>query len=236
MPGMTFQGIIFDFNGVLWWDEILQEQTWRMYAEKIRGVPLKEEELRNYCLGVPNKLSLEYLLGRNLSRDEINRLSEKKETYYRVLCVAQGENFHLSAGAAELLDWLVTHNIPRAIATSSPIENVNFFSEYLLLPRWFASDQILYDNGRRNGKPHPDIYQDAANALGLEPAKCVVVEDSLSGIQAARAAGIGCIFALGPPEQQTRLASLPGVHAVISSLTELPAPELFDPAQARQGS
>ncbi len=61
----------------------------------------------------------------------------------------------------------------------------------------------MYDDGTFPGKPAPDIYRIAAARLGRTPERCIVVEDSLSGIAAARAAGIGWIAAVStssPPE------------------------------------
>ena len=97
---------------------------------------------------------------------------------------------------------------------------------HLALGRWFAPQHTIYDRGRYPGKPAPDIYLEAAGALGLPPAACVVVEDSLAGIAAARAAGIGGIIALGPAERHIELAALPGVDEVIVDLGHFPRPLL----------
>jgi beta-phosphoglucomutase-like phosphatase (HAD superfamily) len=64
----------------------------------------------------------------------------------------------LSPGARGLLETLERRNIPRTIATSSEITNLNFFIEHLRLDRWFDVAKIVYDDGIRRGKPAPDIY------------------------------------------------------------------------------
>ncbi len=87
--------------------------------------------------------------------------------------------------------------------------------------------KIVYDNGHRPGKPAPDIYLEAANRLELKPSQCVVVEDSQSGIEAAQAAGIGCIIALGPADTHDRLSKLKGVNEIVESLREIPRELLF---------
>jgi beta-phosphoglucomutase-like phosphatase (HAD superfamily) len=104
---------------------------------------------------------------------------------------------------------------------------VDFFFEYLELGRWFARQQVVCDDDTFPGKPAPDMYLRAVRNLGLEPAACVVVEDASSGIQAAAAAGIGCILALGPARRHAELKRLPGVWRVISSLEQMPRRELF---------
>lgn len=223
----SLQGIIFDFNGVLWWDEELQIEAWQAAARRLRGRELSPSEIRQYCLGVPNKLSLEYLVGHTISKAEADRLTQEKEAYYRELCLAQGEAFQLSPGAVELLNRLVDWGVPSTIATSSEAVNVNFFVQHLRLERWFEVDKIVFDNGHLPGKPDPQVYRLAAAVLNLPAERCVVVEDSLSGLAAAHAAGIGRIYALGPPQTHERLRSQPGVDALLVSLADLPAAQLF---------
>lgn len=225
--GTAMSGIIFDFNGVLWWDGHLQEQAWSEFSTRLRGRPLSLDEMAVHVHGRHNRHTLAYLLGRPLAPGEEQRLGEEKEDIYRRLCLAEGERFCLSPGAVELLDLLVARRIPRTIATASGRENLDFFLAHLDLARWFDPAAIVYDDGTRPGKPAPDVYLAAARNLGLPPARCVVVEDALSGIQAAHAAGIGCLVALGPPEQHPALAALDGVGAVVESLAQLPAAALF---------
>jgi len=226
---VAWQGIIFDLNGVLLWDGALQEEAWARFSAAVRGRALSPGEMAIHVHGRNNRYTLEYLLSRPLSGDELERLSEAKEEYYRGLCLAQGRaEFRLSPGAASLLDWLAAHGIPRAIATASGRANVDFFREHLGLDRWF-DQALVYDDGTLRGKPAPDLYLRAAGTLGLAPAGCVVVEDSVSGLEAARAAGTGLVVARGPPGSHAALAALPGVSLVIESLADLPARELFAP-------
>jgi len=180
------------------------------------------EEIRLHVLGRTNLHCLKYLLGRPVTGDDLERLTQKKETIYRQLCLKQETDFKLSPGATELLDYLVAHDIPRIIATGSEKTNLDFFAEHFLLREWFDLKQIVYDDGSRPGKPAPDMYLDAAISLELEPVQCIVVEDSDSGIEAACAAGIGYIIALGPADTHHRLIKLKGVNRVIESLEEFP--------------
>jgi beta-phosphoglucomutase-like phosphatase (HAD superfamily) len=219
---MAYQGIIFDLNGVLWWDGELQEQAWKQFSAGLRGWPLTMEELAVHVHGRNNRHTLEYLVGRPVGGEELLRLTLDKEAIYWGLCLEQGPAFRLSPGAIELLEFLAAHEIPRTIATAAEKHSVDFFVAHLQLDCWFDVRLIVYDDGTRPGKPAPDVYLQAARNLGLAPAKCVVVEDSQSGIQAAHAAGIGYIVALGPAEQHEELGRLAGVDEVIESLGELP--------------
>ena len=167
---MRFQGIIFDFNGVLWWDGHLQAQSWRQFSAELRGWPLSAEELAVHVHGRNNGYTLEYLLGRPVVGEELRALTQQKETIYRQLCLDEGEAFKLSPGAEDLLDFLAARQIPRTIATASEKTNLGFFVAHLHLDRWFDVGLIVYDDGSRPGKPAPDIYLQAAQNLGLAPA------------------------------------------------------------------
>lgn len=222
-----FAGIIFDFNGVLWWDRQLQEQAWNQFSTEIRGRPFSPAEMAVHVHGRNNSHALQYLTGRALPKGEIERLTQQKETIYRRLCLDEGDDFQLSPGATELLDFLVAHGIGRTIATASERTNLDFFIEHLDLERWFEVARIVYDDGSLAGKPAPDFYLQAATNLSLPPGRCVVVEDAVSGIRAAHAAGIGHIIALGPTETHQDLVQCQGVSEVVESLRDVRREELF---------
>jgi beta-phosphoglucomutase-like phosphatase (HAD superfamily) len=218
----TFKAMIFDFNGVLWWDTHLQEESWGQFIHQLRDTEFSPAEMAERVHGRTHKDTLEYVLGRPVGPDELAALIQQKETIYRKLCLELGTDFKLSPGAVDLLDFLAQRRIPRTIATASEISNVRFFIQHLKLDRWFDPAAIVYDDGTYPGKPAPDIYRIAASKLNLPPADCVVVEDSLSGLAAAYAAEIGKIVAMrSPGSSDDELSRMPGVSGVISSLDEL---------------
>lgn len=215
-----FQGIIFDFNGVLLWDTPWHEAVWQQIIAQLRGKPLTSLELEQHMAGRTNKDILSYVLGRSISDVEAQTLGEEKEAAYRRYALAQGAQLALSPGATDLLDYLVAHAIPHTIATNSGLSNTRFYFEQLSLDRWFDFDQVVYDNGGLPGKPDPTIYLLAAAKVNLAPSACVVIEDSTVGLAAANRAGIGKIVALGPSDRHDELRRISGVAAVIASLQE----------------
>jgi HAD superfamily hydrolase (TIGR01509 family) len=219
-------GILFDFNGVLFWDSHLQEEAWAELASHVRGTPFSHEEMLHIVHGRTNSFIVEYLLGRQPREDELQQLAEQKEEAYRRRCLASREDFRLSPGAIPLLDKLKSEGVPFTLATSSPRLNIDFFIEHLELDRWFDPGRIVYDDGTYPGKPAPAVYQRAAARLRLDTPACVVVEDAVSGIEAARRAGVGKIIALGPAERHEMLRALDGVSAVINQLDELQSAHL----------
>lgn len=224
---MKYKGIIFDFNGVLFFDTTLQEEAWKTIAKKLRGSPFSDDEMENIVHGRNNRYVFEYLFSRPLSDEKISQFINQKETIYRSLCLKLGKKFALSPGSINLLDWLVQHKIPHTIATASGKDNVDFFRKNLNLDRWFDSKIIVCDDGTLKGKPNPDIYLRAASIINLSPSDCVVVEDAKLGISSAHAAGIGNIIALSSDESRDRVSRLPGVSVVIRDLGEIDPAELF---------
>jgi HAD superfamily hydrolase (TIGR01509 family) len=225
--GKELKGIIFDFNGVLWWDTALQGESWSRYAEILRGSPLTPQEIEQHVWGRDNRYILRYLTGQSYKGRALEMHNDHKETIYRNLCLEQGQAFRLSPGAGKLLDWLRAHNVLRTIATSAGKENMLFYFLHLHLENWFNFDTLVYDDDRMRTKPAPDPYLRAAGNLGLPPGQCAVVEDSIHGIQAAQAAGIGYIIALGPNSELSRLAQIDGVNITVENLGQVPVDELF---------
>jgi len=215
-----YHGIIFDFNGVLLWDKHLNDRAWQETAPQIMGRQFTEAEMHEWVYGRPNRETFEWMRGQKLPKDEALQLIEVKEGIYRGLCL-QDECFKLSPGAVALLDALAANGIPHTIATSSEKTNVDFFVEQLNLARWFEPAKIVYDDFSFPGKPAPEIYLKAAAILDLPPRDCVVVEDSLSGLESAHRAGIGKIIALGPEENHAQLRLKQGVDEVVTSLAEI---------------
>jgi HAD superfamily hydrolase (TIGR01509 family) len=222
MSETGFEGVIFDFNGVLLWDNPLHEEAWRQFSARLRGYPMSLEEMQLAVHGRVNRDIFEYVLGRAVADDELEPLIAEKEAIYRQLALDSLDTYRLSPGAVELLDFLVENGFSRAIATSSPQVNIDFFVKQLDLHRWFTPETIIYDRGQYPGKPAPDIYLEAAARLGSSPAKFIVVEDAVAGIQSACAAGIGAIIAIGPAESHAKMANFDCVRVVIENLGEFP--------------
>ena len=214
------KGIIFDFNGTLFWDSQLHYDAWRIFSKKLRGYEFTDDEMREYMFGRTNKDIIRYCTGKEPSDELVEKLAFEKESLYRQQCLEDKEQFKLADGAVEFLDWLVENDIPRTIATMSEWQNVEFYIKEFKLERWFDLDKIVYSNGKIKGKPAPDIYEIAAKNLCLEPKDCIVLEDAISGIQSARAAGIGKIIAIASLESHSVYEPFDYLHQIIDSFEE----------------
>ncbi len=215
------KGIIFDFNGTLFFDSHLHYEAWRIYSKKLRGFEFTDEEMRQKMFGRTNADIIEYAIGRKPDEKTVEKLAKEKESMYRTMCLNDREYFVLSPGAEDFLDFLKDKNIPRTIATMSEWDNVEFYIKEFNLEKWFDTEKIVYSNGKIKGKPAPDIYKIAAQNINLNPADCVVVEDAISGINAAYNAKIGMIIAISSIENDDFYKSIPCVSQIIHNFNEI---------------
>ena len=214
------QGIIFDFNGTLFFDSALHYDAWRIFSKRLRGYPFTDEEMQKYMFGRTNSDIIEYAIGKKPDLQMVETLAKEKEGLYRDECKKNPACLKLAPGAENFLDWLKGQNIPMTIATMSEWDNVEFYIEVFNLARWFDLDKIVYSDGKIAGKPAPDIYQIAAKNLGLSPEDCVVVEDAISGINSAKAAKAGKIIAISSVEPVEYYKKIDGLSAIITSFDE----------------
>lgn len=210
-------GVIFDFNGTLFYDSDKQEKAWQIFSEKVFRRTITQEEFRRFIHGRSNDFILQYLSETPLGKDQTDRYAEEKEAIYRDLCDADPLHSRLTWDVKLLLSELRDRRIPRTIATASQKTNVDYYIKKFHLEKWFDVDKIVYNDGTIPGKPNPDLYIRAAKAIGMEPQNCIVFEDAVSGIQSARNAGIGKIIAIAPKGQESLFEQLPGVYDVISA-------------------
>ncbi|WP_164731671.1 HAD family hydrolase [Flagellimonas beolgyonensis] len=185
---MQKNGVIFDFNGTLFWDSEYQEKSWDEYLAA-HHIFLTEQQKRDYIHGRNGKDTLEILFKRPFSDEEVHQYSEEKEVLYRNECLKH--NMELAPGALDLLDYLKANNIPRAIATASGKSNVDFFIDKFNLLDYFEEEHIVFDDGTVRGKPHPDLFDRAIQRLGVDKTGSIIFEDSHSGVQAALNCQVG---------------------------------------------
>ena len=218
---MTYRGVVFDFNGTLLWDMDIHNLVWRQVGALHRGHELTDDELNHHVIGRTNAEIWPWLLGHTPTADEVHRLSEEKEQTYRDLLVSKPERVHLVDGAVELFETCRKAGLQIAIATASGLSNVEFYIKTFGLERWFSRERIVYDDGTMPGKPHPALFSTAIDRLGLAPHECLVVEDGLLGIQAARAAGAGKVYGIWASEADRQKLANVKLDRVIHTYREM---------------
>jgi len=176
------RAFIFDMDGVIVHSNPYHKIALQKFVSA-HGRDLTEHELIERIYGRTNKEWLTNFFGK-LPPEKLQRYAEEKEVIYRDIF---RKDIRPVEGLVEFLELLDKEGIPRAIATSAPPSNVDFTLDNTGTRRYFKT--ILDETFVSNSKPHPEIYLKAAAALQLAPPQCVVIEDSLSGVKAAKSAG-----------------------------------------------
>jgi beta-phosphoglucomutase len=186
---MELEAVIFDLDGVLANTIEYHYQSWKEVARHI-GIRFSRED-NDRLRGLSRRSSLDVLLaGRNVSEDKLYELLEMKNDLFIQSIKNMGPQ-DLQPGVAALFAELHSARIPIGVASSSA--NVHLVIEKLGLGEYIAAVGDRYKVVKL--KPEPDIFLYTASALGRTPVACIVIEDSIAGIQAAHAAGM-CVLAV----------------------------------------
>lgn len=204
-------GVIFDLDGVLVDTGWAHRQAWYDLAGT-EGLEMSDDFFRD-TFGMQNAAILP-MLRPGISQDEVERLSDCKEQRYRDLVE---QRLEFAEGAEALVNDLKRHGFRLAIGSSAPPENLDLFWSRLALADFF--DARVTKEEITESKPSPQTFLAAARKLGIEPARCVVVEDAVQGVQAARAGGMPIVAVTTTRSRQ----DLAQADRVVDNLSELKA-------------
>jgi beta-phosphoglucomutase len=174
--------LIFDMDGVIVDSTPAHTEAWRVYLD---GYGLDTNNIADRMLGKHNdELVRAFFPAEKLTTESIYEHGVRKEALYREMMSPVIED-KLVPGVRDFL--LRNRHYPLAVATNAEPLNVDFVLTATGLRSCF---RVVVDGHQvAKPKPHPDIYLLAADLLGYDPENCVVFEDSLTGVEAARAAG-----------------------------------------------
>jgi len=178
--------VLWDMDGVLVDTEPFHWQAWEKLSREA-GFPMSYEDFQR-TFGWRNEEILRELLGPNIPDQRVAELGDRKEELYRD--AVRGRVKPLP-GAIELLRKLREAGVRQAIASSAPRANIELILEELGIKGDF--DAVLCEQDVERGKPDPQIFLQAAGRLGVVPSRCLVIEDAVMGVQAARRAGMACL-------------------------------------------
>lgn len=174
--------VLFDMDGVIV-DTNPAHKVAILEFCKTYNKQLTDEELAKHIWGRTNKEWIRYLFP-DASVDQLKAYADEKELLFRKI---YEPDIKLLNGLNELLELLEDNNIPKAIGTSAPRENVDFVFKHTGIEKYFTT--VLDESYVTVGKPNPEIYLKVANALKFDPADCIVIEDSFAGVEAGKRAG-----------------------------------------------
>jgi beta-phosphoglucomutase len=181
------EAVVFDMDGVLIDSGAHHRAAWRALLEELGEEPAHPEHWR-LTIGRPSEEAVPLLLGRPMSEYEARRLARRKRDLY--VDLARG-GIVTVPGVSRFVANLARRKIPRAVGTSASGFDVNRLLAGAGLRRYF--DVIVTADDVTYGKPDPEVYLLAAARMRVTPERCVVFEDSVVGVEAARSAGMRAI-------------------------------------------
>ena len=180
------KGVLFDLDGVIADTSVYHFQAWRKLIKIHFNLELPDE-LEKQTKGVSRTDSLKAILkflNISVSQEKFNEMTTEKNNIFRNL-LASLTPANILPGISELISALKKNNVKLSLASASL--NGPFILEKLQLTDAF--DAIADPSIVAAGKPAPDIFIAAAEAINLKPQDCVGIEDSIAGITAINKSG-----------------------------------------------
>ncbi len=194
--------LVFDMDGVIVDSNRVHRDAWIRYN---RGFGLDTTEaMLQFMYGKRNDEIVRRYFGEDLDAEEVERRGADKERMYREMIAGKVETM-LTPGLRSFLDR--HSSAPMAVASNAEPANVQFILRESGLASYFRA--VVDGHQVSRPKPFPDVYLRAAELLETPPGRCIVFEDSYSGVEAARAAGMKVVGV------SSTHAELPGAELVI---------------------
>ncbi|WP_432134403.1 MULTISPECIES: HAD family hydrolase [unclassified Streptomyces] len=210
---MRYELVIFDNDGVLVDSEPISNRLLAGYLTELGHPTTYEESIRDYMGSAMHRIH-ELVLERSGQRLP----QDFDDVFHTRVFAAFEQELKPVAGTTEVLERLTDEGVPYCVASSGSHERIRVGHRTTGLDRWFDEERIFSSQDVGRGKPEPDLFLHAARTMGVAPERCVVVEDSPLGVQAAVAAGMDVVgfTAMTPAEKLT------GATRLFRDMGELP--------------
>jgi beta-phosphoglucomutase family hydrolase len=179
------RGVLWDMDGVLVDTGEFHFRAWTTALAE-NEIPFSRSQFKK-TFGMNNEGLLKTLVGGSLAPEVSDQISSRKEELFRTVVRGQAQ---LLPGVHDWLIELERRGVRQAIASSAPTKNIDALIDELGIRPFF---QVLVSGATLPGKPNPAVFLEAARLIGVDPRNCVVIEDAIAGVQAAKNAGMLCI-------------------------------------------
>lgn len=213
--------LIWDMDGTLVDTAALHWAAWQQLAGEL-GIPFTAEHFR-VTFGWRNPEIFEYLAPGRWTPAEMLALGERKEQAYRH--AAERHGVSLLPGVRPLLEAAAKEGLKQAIGSSAPRANLDLILDLTASRSYFRA--VVSGEDTQRGKPDPEVFLLAAARLGAGPAECVVIEDAVAGVQAARSAGMRCVAISRPGHHAPERLAAAGANLIVPSLAGVTLAELL---------
>lgn len=181
------KGVIFDMDGVISDTQKLHSQVESELLGRF-GIAISPEEITKQYAGVRTKEFFDTLLRAQTNTYDLDKLMQEKWGRMQELATISVDSI---AGATDLIQRLFANGLPMAVASASNLNYVEAVLNTIGVHQYFKT--IISGDMVSKGKPHPESFLLAAEKINIDPKDCLVIEDGVSGMEAARVAGMKCI-------------------------------------------
>jgi beta-phosphoglucomutase len=214
MASIETWAVIWDMDGTLVDTAELHFAAWARLAREIHKPFTRADFAATF--GQRNPEIIRALFGTHYSDRELDDLGGRKEEYYRATA---REGVALLPGVRALLESLSAAGCKQAIGSSAPRANLDLILELTNTAPFFEAVASMEDTQR--GKPDPQVFLVAAARLSVAPGRCMVVEDAVAGVQAAKAGGMKCIAVSFVGHHAPERLSEAGADLVVPTLEQV---------------
>ncbi|MHB1422887.1 MAG: HAD family hydrolase [Gemmataceae bacterium] len=186
MSGNFDKAAIWDVDGTLVDTAELHFRSWQEACRE-KGREFTRDDF-TATFGQRNPEIIRRLFGERFNEQEIAALGDRKEILYRE---EASKGVELLPGVHGLVEELHHAGFAQAIGSSAPHANLELILRLTGIARFFAA--VVGSEDTQRGKPDPQVFLLSAERLGVSPSRCVVFEDAVAGVQAARAGGMKCV-------------------------------------------
>ena len=179
--------LIFDLDGTVADTMDLHRESWRQFGS-MHGWDADHPEILASSRGRTTPESMRVLFPQGLTEAQLRQqLDAKQDLFWQ----AAQQRLQTIAGFDAFAQWVQANGNRRALGTAGESHNVGRILNALQLNDFFEV-RVTGDMGLK-GKPNPDIFLHGATQLGVAPETCIVFEDAVAGVEAARRAGMRCV-------------------------------------------
>lgn len=199
------KGVIFDMDGVLIDSHPVHKKAWAQFLASVNR-PVSDEELDYVLDGRKREEILRHFLG-DLPEEQVREYGQRKDEIFG----KSSSELKTIPGVEQFLAMLESAGLPMAVATSASFARARgTLHELGILPHFSA---LVTGNDVVNGKPDPEIFLRAAERLDLPARNLLVVEDAVSGVRAAKSAGMKCL-GIASDSREVKLRAAGADHVV----------------------
>ena len=199
---MKYKAILFDMDGVLIESEFLMRHA-AIQALAEYGITAQHEDFREFT-----GMGEDKFVGGVAEKHGLRYTFDMKERAYDYFGQQVKELAHVPAGVKEMLTALHEKGLVLAVCSAADLRKVRYNIQAIGVDESIFSALVTGSDVERK-KPFPDIYLEGARRIGMKPEDCLVIEDAISGIQAAHAAGMD---AVGVPTTFSKEELMERVH------------------------